>query len=219
MFKVGISCRVTEANGYDELRNSLAIDWLTLFDQMKITPVLIPNGLRDPVKYCRDLCLDAIILSGGNNVNPKLYQSDQELSEVYDIRDKTEFSLISYCIEKEIPLLGVCRGMFIINTFFNGSLTHNVKGHVCSEHPIMFQDYTDIFGTQGCVNSYHNQAIYPNNLAESLVPFAHANDGSIEAIKHSQYHIHGLMWHPERNGNGSTTQKFIRMIFTKGDEV
>jgi len=164
MLKVGISCRMTEESAYSELRNTLALDWITFCERIQIIPVLIPNGLKDIEKYCKSLELDAIILSGGNNISPRLYQSEQELDDVYEIRDQTEYDIIRYSIKNGIPLLGVCRGMFIINAFFKGSLTHFVSGHVGTMHPVQFAGYANLFSKRKSVNSYHNHAIFPLNL-------------------------------------------------------
>ncbi len=217
MKKIGITCRMTDASAYSELRNSLALDWIDFCERLQVLPVLIPNGLADPGTYCSDLGLDAVILSGGNNISPKLYQSDQELDDVYDIRDETEYNIIDYCVKHDIPLLGVCRGMFLINAYFKGSLTHFIEGHVAVTHPVKFQYYTDVFSCIKNVNSYHNQAILPSNLSDNLIPFAHADDGSIEAFRHSNHLVFGLLWHPERDTDDLETQSFIRTILMKED--
>lgn len=219
MIKVGISCRVTEEQAYSELRNSLALDWVTFCEKLQLIPVLIPNGLTNVGKYCSELALDAVILSGGNNVSPKRYQSEEELDDVYDIRDQTESDIIFYCTDNDIPLIGVCRGMFMINIFFEGSLTHGVLGHVGITHPVKFHAYTNFFSAEKSVNSYHNQAIFPSNLSKNLIPFAYANDGTIEAFKHCSHRVFGLLWHPEREPHDEETQNFIHTILTRGELV
>ena len=123
MLKIGISCRVTEELKYSEIRNSLSLDWINYLEDLKFTPVLIPNGLSDFPQFIKILELDGIILSGGNNVDPELYGSKIKMESVFTVRDKSEYHLIEYALLNQIPLIGVCRGMSIINIYFKGKLT------------------------------------------------------------------------------------------------
>ena len=215
MLKIGISCRVTEAHSYNELRNSLAVDWITYFNKLELFPVLIPHGISDIGRYMNGLKLDGVILSGGNNVNPKLYASDEELSSVYDMRDLNEYEIIRYCINNSLPLLGVCRGMLLINVFFNGRLSHNINNHVNVEHDILINRFNDYFGDKKVVNSFHQHAIKPDDLASDMKCFAISKDECVEGMYNIEKSIFGIQWHPERAHFDLEVASFISDIMEK----
>ena len=215
MLNIGISCRITEADSYNEMRNSLAVDWINYFNKINLFPILIPHGIFDIHEYLDNLKLDGIIISGGNNVNPKLYSSNVELNSVYDTRDLGEFEIIKYCLNNKIPLLGVCRGMFIINIFFNGSLTHNVKKHVNVKHEILTNRFNGYFNNKQTVNSFHKHAIKKNDLALELECFAISQDEYVEGIFNLEKLIFGIQWHPEREPFDKGTVSFIKDIMRK----
>ncbi len=81
--------------------------------------------------------IKGIILTGGNIVNPKKYKSRNHLSDVYLERDETEKLLFNYAINKELPILGICRGFHFINVELGGKLTHNISCHVNINHPLV----------------------------------------------------------------------------------
>lgn len=187
--------RVTEASNYFEKRNALAYEYIAFFESMGFLLILIPNNTTYIEEYLSELNIDGIVLTGGNNVNPNHYAGKEELKSVYNERDTREYQLIELARKNEIPLLGICRGFHYINVHFGGSLFHRVNSHVNRNHKLisdheLMRDIT--------VNSYHNQAIFKNNLANDLISMAHTDDGVIEAFTHGKYKIMGVQWHPER---------------------
>ena len=214
MKKIGISCRVTEATTYQEKRSSLAHDWIALFEELNVLPVLIPNGTKDVRNFLRVLGVDAVILSGGNNVSPSIYGSTESLDDVYEIRDATELKIIDTCIEDDIPLIGICRGMTMINVHLGGTVTHNVSGHSGIRHKINLSQDSGFTEQSKSVNSYHRQAIKHGNLAESLVAFAESDDGYIEGFRHRQLKIYGMQWHPERDIEDKETLEILNNMMT-----
>ena len=105
MKKIGISLRVELIKKYDEKRDCISHDWINFLQKIDCMPILIPNNLHDVENYITDLNLDAIILSGGDNIGD------------FPERDKTENSILEFGIKNAIPILGVCRGMQIINNY------------------------------------------------------------------------------------------------------
>lgn len=193
MRKIGFTQTEEFSKERFEFRDVYDTMWVELLESIKFIPYPIPNSIKNLNLWMKKSKLDGIILTGGNDlsylneaVNPSLK------------RDELEFSLINYCINYKIPLLGVCRGMQIINYFFNGSLT-NLKKHTQTNHRILFQRQER--SKQKNVNSFHNWGIREINLSPELLKIAVANDGSIEAIKHKKFPILGIMWHPERTSN------------------
>ena len=215
IMKIGISCRIDEEESYNEVRNSLSVDWISYFNSLKYDPIIIPCGLSNINEYLNNFDLDGIILSGGNNINPKLYHSDYKMDSVYEFRDSSEFDIINYALKNKLPLLGVCRGMSIINIYFNGSLTHNIKNHVNINHKLVINKFLDYFDKEIFVNSFHNHGIKSSNLGSNLNVFAKSEDGFIEGIYNLDKLIFGVQWHPERDPRDEQFDYFLNNFFKK----
>ena len=116
---VGVSLRVVEATGYVEPRDAISHDWIRFLALHGMTPLLIPNVLSAPVDYIERMNVSALLLSNGNSVGP-LDDTERRLvgDDASVERDSTERALIDFAIESGMPLLGVCRGMQMIQTYF-----------------------------------------------------------------------------------------------------
>ncbi len=190
--RFGISLRVELIENYNEKRDVLSQEWTNFLQKLAITPILIPNTLDDVKSYISDLGIDGIILSGGDNIG--------EFPE----RDKTEKQILDYAIEKRFPVLGVCRGMQIINEHFAGKvLANDNNSHVGKPHHIhiMDQKFSKLLGHDNIqVNSFHNNIITKKSIGEKLQVFALSDhDDTIEGCYHQDFPIIGVMWHPERD--------------------
>ena len=190
--RFGISLRVELIENYNEKRDVLSQEWTNFLQKLAITPILIPNTLDDVKSYISDLGIDGIILSGGDNIG--------EFPE----RDKTEKQILDYAIEKRFPVLGVCRGMQIINEHFAGKvLANDNNSHVGKPHQIhiMDQKFSKLLGHDNIqVNSFHNNIITKKSIGEKLQVFALSDhDDTIEGCYHQDFPIIGVMWHPERD--------------------
>lgn len=191
MLKIGITFRITNAETYDEKRDSLSHDWPVFLEKIQAIPIWIPNSVTNLEQFLQEVDLDGIILSGGDNIG----QTPE--------RDKTEIKLIDYAINNNIPIFGVCRGMQVLNKFFGGEQEFlNTDTHVGNNHSIKIKNESFsklINSTDVLVNSYHRNIISVDSLAETLTPFAFSDiDNTVEAFIHSTLPIIGVMWHPER---------------------
>jgi putative glutamine amidotransferase len=140
--------------------------------------------------------LDGIILSGGNDLAdlPNAIKSAPE-------RDACEKNLLSWADNLRVPVLGICRGMQMINCFLGGSL-NRVQGHIELKHNVKPCTKNNFFLNYVSVNSFHRWGMDVNNLPSSLIPLLIADDGSVEAFQHVSKPWLGIMWHPEReNGH------------------
>lgn len=172
--------------------------------QAGVEPALIaPGGPRSLEG------LDGLLISGGSDVDPSMYGEDRrpEVADVDAERDRMEAELILQALEADLPLLGVCRGMQIMNVACGGSLiqhlpttaAHRVPD-VANAHPILAKPGTrlaSIIGTdRKLVNSRHHQAV--KRLARGLVESAVAPDGVYEGLEHpGKRFALGVQWHPE----------------------
>ncbi|MEE9415315.1 MAG: gamma-glutamyl-gamma-aminobutyrate hydrolase family protein [Acidimicrobiales bacterium] len=150
--------------------------------------------------------LDGILLPGGADIDPQRYGHELDGSvDTEDIRDVFEHELIDGAIALDIPLLGICRGIQMINVHAGGTLHQDVPPHARFDdptttlsHEVTFEVATTIGGLYGErreVNSLHHQTI--DELGEGLVVSARAPDGTIEAIEATNKPIIAVQWHPE----------------------
>lgn len=193
MMRVGISMRIAESPNYFELRDCLAHDWSTFFHNFpEWTWGALPNIGEAIVSHVKKWDMNAFILSGGNDIGE------------YPLRDCTELSLLAYARAYGIPVLGVCRGMQVMHTFFGGRLTTSQElkqKHNATTHPISWKK-TDI----KWVNSYHAYSLEGPFPYEIL---ATAEDETVESFRKDTFL--GVMWHPERETSLPPWQKhFIK---------
>ncbi|WP_199840089.1 gamma-glutamyl-gamma-aminobutyrate hydrolase family protein, partial [Streptomyces scabiei] len=119
-------------------------------------------------------------------------------------RDAWELALIRAALDADTPLLGICRGMQLLNVALGGTLVQHIEDHVVAAgvvgrhavKPVPGTRYADITAEEAEVPTYHHQAV--DRLGAGLVPSAHASDGTIEAIElPSPAWALGVQWHPE----------------------
>jgi len=202
--KIGISLRVVEAPSYKDTRDALSQDWTNFLEQLNFIPILIPNSLSNPKKFLENLKLDGIILSGGDNIGD------------FPIRDKTEREILKHSIENNIPILGVCRGMQLINSYFGGTIKKTDSNqHVAKDHHVMLSGKFNIEFTEDVqVNSFHKNIISKDGLGDKIKEFAKCDeDDTVEGIYHEDFSIIGVMWHPERKQD-EFNRKILEKLFT-----
>lgn len=114
-------------NVYDDWIDVLENNYINYFSKFGINLVPVSNATHDFSRIVKYINPVGIILTGGDDVNPELYngKANDKLS-VSTARDTTEIKLIELAIKNNIPLLGICRGMQLINVFFKGSLIQNI---------------------------------------------------------------------------------------------
>jgi putative glutamine amidotransferase len=157
----------------------------------------LPGTAMDFVKHIKP---DGIILTGGND----LYKYGGNAPE----RDETERLLIEYAMHSETPLLGFCRGMQVIGDYFDATLT-KVSGHSATQHKLVGRVTEE-------VNSYHNFAF--KQLPSQFLETARSDDGVIEAFRHRDKQIYGIMWHPEREAPFRQTDKdYVARIISQSN--
>lgn len=210
MEKIAISTRMTESS-HGEWRDCLSQDWTSYLWNQGFQTVLVPNHLASCREYLRDAVL--LILSGGDDLQLLGPHDVSDHPRTY--RDRTEFALLDDARSKNLPVMGVCRGMDVINAYYGGA-TRPIRNrsHVAVEHDVTVNENAlgGAFGrTKMRVNSFHNQEIA--TLGNHLEVVARAADGCIEGVQHESLSITGVQWHPERTFSDSeTAEGHVRLI-------
>ncbi len=167
----------------------------------------------DDLKKCSSL-----ILTGGVDIFPEFLNNGNEgmnKEEYIPARDSFEFKLLDYALKNNYPILGICRGLQVINFRLNGNIISDIETIRGTNHRkiapgqdrmhnVTVKEGTLLFDivkeTSGIVNSSHHQGI--DRLGEGLIVSAEADDGIIEAIewadKGSKPFFLAVQWHPER---------------------
>ncbi|MGX7349932.1 gamma-glutamyl-gamma-aminobutyrate hydrolase family protein [Dolosicoccus paucivorans] len=158
--------------------------------------------------------IDGLIVTGGQDVSPSLYGEEPhpKLGELDPVRDEMESALIKEAVRQGKPVLGICRGLQLINAIYGGTLYQDLSQNpniniqhrqettltLPSHHVNIEQDswLHPVLGDKLFVNTSHHQAI--KDLASDFKAIAYsAGDQVIEAIEHKEAPIYGLQWHPE----------------------
>lgn len=162
--------------------------------------------------------MDALLLTGGGDVHPSFYGKPEYVTETVEVnerRDEFEFGVIEKALEADIPILGICRGMQVMNVCLGGSLIvdlpaagykdHSEKNGNVNLHSIEIVEHSMIGamhleGGARIVNSAHHQAV--DELGRGLMASAESTDGVIEAaewiLKGNMPFLLLVQWHPER---------------------
>jgi gamma-glutamyl-gamma-aminobutyrate hydrolase PuuD len=156
--------------------------------------------------------VDGLIFTGGSDLDPELYGQDAhpETSGIVPARDRAELALLSAALERDMPVLAICRGSQVLNVALGGDLVQHlpdVVGHdrhkedpgVFGDHDVTIEGGTrlsEIIDGHVPVKSHHHQGF--GRLGEGLRAVAHADDGTLEAVEDPQRRFAlGVLWHPE----------------------
>lgn len=203
-------------------------------------PIIIPfvksaASIRQYVSLC-----SGFLLCGGGDISPLLFgeQPNTSVGTIDMTFDIFQIKLVRHIIKLRKPILGICRGMQIINVALCGTIyqdlshapnTASFASHTTIHHMQINQNRQDvshsikikrrtklsrILGTTLYINSYHHQAIH--KLGKGLLISAKSQDGVIEAMEHKNYpFLIGVQWHPECMLSGSNNMKKLFLSFVK----
>lgn len=193
-------------------------------------PVIIPTETTGERLEALFMRLDGIILTGGDDIDPARYNGEAhpKIGIPDLVRDECEITLARLAVEKQKPILGICRGIQLLNVALGGDLyTHVEDQHPAKmkhdyypepprdiiSHPVIIAENSKLHKIIGereiPVNSLHHQGI--KTLARQLVASAHAPDGLIEAaeVRGHPFAI-AVQWHPEWIPEQPTSQALFK---------
>lgn len=183
---------------------------------------------EEELKQLMRLC-DGFVLTGGHDVSPDFYHEDPlpGLVSCCRKRDVMEKIVLRTAIENDQPVLGICRGIQLINVCLGGTLYQDIPSQRPSDvnhhqpapydrpiHEVLLDPSSPLYDclkvSRLPVNSCHHQAV--KKLAEGLVPMAAAPDGLVEALyRPGSRFLWAVQWHPEFSYQ---TDAFSRKIFS-----
>lgn len=177
-------------------------------------PVLIPVQTDLDTLSSIVSGLDGLLMSGGGDINP-LYVEEEPVPALQDVdtfRDEYDLILTRLAANRQIPLMGICRGHQIINVAFGGSIYQDIHTQTDRKlikhsqkmpreqvsHTVRLTDarMKELFNDDTTeVNSFHHQSVH--EVAPEFIETAQSPDGLNEAIRHSEKEIFSVQWHPE----------------------
>ena len=173
-------------------------------------PLLVPPTIEG-IDETLDV-LDGLLFSGGSDIDPGEYgqEAHPETNGIRPERDRAELALLTAALERDMPLLAVCRGSQVLNVARGGDLVQHLPDVVGDEKhkhtPGTFADHEvdvktgtrlgELLGERAPVKSHHHQGL--GRVGEGLVATAWAEDGTLEAVEDPDKRFAvGVLWHPE----------------------
>jgi gamma-glutamyl-gamma-aminobutyrate hydrolase PuuD len=209
---IGITTYVTTARWsyWDREVALVPAAYVQAVEQAGGRPVLIPPS--DEAVDETLAALDGLVFSGGSDLDPELYDQEphDETFGIVPQRDRAELALLEAALERDMPVLAVCRGSQVLNVARGGDLVQHLPDVVGDEKhkhtPGTFADHdvtlepgtrlADLLGAHAPVKSHHHQGF--GRVGEGLRVAAHAEDGTIEAVEDPSHRFaFGVLWHPE----------------------
>jgi len=205
----------------------IPLDYVRAIEAAGGRPLLVPPS-QDAIDETLD-ALDGLLLSGGADLDPELYgaQAHPETNGLRPDRDAGELALLTAALERDMPVLAVCRGSQVLNVALGGDLvqhlpevvgddTHKQVAGVFSDHDVEIESESvlgSLIGDRAPVKSHHHQGF--GRIGEGLQTVARADDGTVEALEDPDRRFAlGVLWHPEA---GDDARLFEALVAEAGE--
>ncbi|MGZ8698118.1 MAG: gamma-glutamyl-gamma-aminobutyrate hydrolase family protein [Gaiellaceae bacterium] len=222
---IGITTYVTPAKwSYWEVEAALIpADYVYAVERAGGRALLVPpseDGVEETLQ-----ALDGLVFSGGSDLDPGLYDQEphEETLGIHEARDRAELALLEAALERDMPVLAICRGSQVLNVARGGDLVQHLPEVVGDEkhkhtpgtfadHDVTLEDGTrlgSLLGDRAPVKSHHHQGI--GRIGNGLRVAAHAEDGTVEAVEDpGQRFAVGVLWHPEAGEDARLFEELVR---------
>jgi putative glutamine amidotransferase len=222
---IGITTYITPAKwSYWELEAALIpADYVRAVERAGGRALLVPpseDGVEETLA-----ALDGLLFSGGSDLDPGLYEQEphDETFGIHEERDRAELALLEAALERDMPVLAICRGSQVLNVARGGDLVQHLPDVVGDEkhkhtpgtfadHEVTVEDGTrlaSLLGERAPVKSHHHQGI--GRIGDGLRVAAHAEDGTVEAVEDPDRRFAvGVLWHPEAGEDASLFEELVR---------
>jgi len=150
---------------------------------------------------------DGLILPGGGDIDPRLFGQLLAGTRFFDPElDRIQLGILEAFVTEKKPVLGICKGMQLINIYFGGDIIQHLSTAMAHEYTGKDQFHesvavkgsflAELYGQHFMVNSAHHQGVGAPGRGISYVQFA--KDGTVEGLAHGSFPVFGVQWHPER---------------------
>ena len=211
---------------YDDERESIWMlpDYCDMISACGAIALMVPyKGTPGEIEQVTRMC-SGLLLTGGQDVSPQVDGQRVQpcCGHCNSLRDELDRTLLDIALDADMPVLGICRGLQLINAHLGGTLYQDLDSQHPSEvchsmrppynrvqHLVEVLPQTPLAHVLGAVemgvNSYHHQAVH--ELASCLEPMAISEDGLVEALWYPQRRfVWAVQWHPELSWRKDTRQ-------------
>ncbi len=171
----------TEAGGATRRQDVIDQSWAALLEACGCLALPVPNHPHSATRFLDEAPIDGVLLTCGNELTINGGNAPE--------RDRTEFALVTHAVHNNLPVLGIGRGMQIIQRLFSVPLK-KVDDHISPALKI------NVNGEDEIVNSDHRYGAVAT--APGLNIWAHARDGVVKAVENKRHNLTGIMWRPDR---------------------
>jgi gamma-glutamyl-gamma-aminobutyrate hydrolase PuuD len=221
---IGITTYVLPArfSYWDTEAALVPVDYVRAVERAGARPLLVPPS-EEGVLETLD-AVDGLIFSGGSDLDPQHYGQDAhpETKGVVPHRDRAELALLTEALDRDMPVLAICRGSQVLNVARGGDLLphlpdvvgdekHKHTPGTFSDHDVVIADGTrlaELLPPRIAVKSHHHQGF--GRVGNGLRVAAHAEDGAVEAVEDpSRFFAVGVLWHPEAGEDAALFDELV----------